>query len=645
MRVLGIDIETYSSVDLVKSGVYAYTSAPDFQILLFAYAFDEEPINIIDFASGEKLPAEIIEALSDASIIKTAFNANFERVCISRHLGSLLSPIGWQCTAVQAGMLGLPLHLEGVAKVLNLQQQKLKEGKDLIKYFSVPCKPTGSNGGRTRNLPSDNPEKWTLFKEYCIRDVVVERAIRTKLIKHPIPVKEQEIYILDQEINDRGILVDTQLVQQASICDKQHKEDAFSEAQRLTGLENPNSVTQLKEWLLDNGIEIGSLSKKAVSELVKESDGEVERLLQLRLQLAKTSIKKYEAIERAVGSDGRVRGLLQFYGANRTGRWAGRLVQVQNLPQNHIKDLSLARDLVKQGRFSELSLFYDSVPVVLSELIRTAFIPAKDCHFIVADFSAIEARVVAWLAGEAWVLDTFGSGKGIYEATAARMYGVPVETVVKGNSNYEYRQKGKQACLACGYQGGVGALKAMGAEMPEDEMQALVSAWRAANSNIVKFWYAVEKAAKEVVREKTPVNIGSLKFSCESGILSITLPSGRRLSYIKPRLEMDERFGKEALTYEGIDQKNWSRLNTYGGKLTENIVQATARDLLAEAMLRVEKAGYRIVMHVHDEVVIEAPINTGSVSEVCDIMGQTPAWAEGLPLKAEGFECKYYKKE
>ena len=639
MRTLAVDIETFSSVDLTKSGVYAYACAPDFEILLMAYAFDDEPVIIVDIASGEKLPTEISDAIQNDSIIKTAFNAQFERICLSKYIKTPLKPDSWMCTAVQASMLGLPHSLEDVGKVLGLEQQKMKEGKDLIRLFSKP------NKYDRRNMPQDYPEKWQTFKKYCIRDVEVERAIRDKLLKYPISEKEQLNYILDQQINDRGINVDLKLVNKAIICDRQHNNNALNNAQKITGLDNPNSVAQLKEWLFENGIEAESLSKKNVSELIKETDGNVEKLLRLRLQLAKTSIKKYEAIKRSVCFDGRVRGLLKFYGANRTGRWAGKLVQVQNLPQNHIKDLSLARELIKQGRFDDVKMFYDSVPVVLSELIRTAFIPSPNHRFIVADFSAIEARVVAWLAGEQWVLDTFKKGKGIYEATAARMYNVPEDTIVKGNLNYEYRQKGKQAVLACGYQGSVGALISMGADMAETDMKQLVQAWRAANPNIVKFWYAVEHSAKKAVREKTTVECSYVRISYESGILFIQLPSGRRLSYIKPRLDYDQRFNRDSLTYEGIEQKSWNRLNTYGGKLVENIVQATARDLLAEAMINIDKEGYKIVMHCHDEIITDTPRGFGSVKQVCNIMSKPPSWAKDLPLSAEGFECDYYKKE
>jgi len=645
MRTLAIDIETFSSVDLGKAGVYSYTSAPDFEILLFAYAFDDEDIKVIDIASGESISKEIADALSDENITKVAFNANFERTCLSKYINEKLSSDSWQCTAVQSAMLGLPLSLEGVGQVLGLEQQKMKEGKELIRYFSVPCKPTISNGGRTRNLPNDNPEKWALFKQYCMRDVEVERSIRAKIAKFPISQNEQQLYILDQQINDRGVRVDIELVNKAIECDRLQKEQSFSKAQNLTGLENPNSVLQLKGWLLDNGVEIESLSKKAVVELAKESDGEVEMLLNLRLQLAKTSIKKYEAIERAVCPDGRVRGLLQFYGANRTGRWAGRLVQVHNLPQNHLKDLSTARNLLKARRFNDLEMLFESVPNVLSELIRTAFIPVKGNRFIIADYSAIEARVIAWLAGEKWRMEVFATHGKIYEASASQMFRVPIEEITKGSI---LRQKGKIAELALGYGGSIGALMAMGAlemGLTEEELQPLVSSWRGANPNITKFWWDVDRAAFKAICEKRHQIVGRIGFDYTSGILFITLPSGRKLSYIKPRIEIN-RFGREGITYEGISEsKKWDRIDTYGPKLVENIVQATARDLLAEAMLNINNAGYNIVMHIHDEVVIEAPNNEGSLEEVCNIMAIPPEWAEGLLIRADGFETEYYRKD
>lgn len=645
MKTLGIDLETFSIVDLVKAGVYAYTSAPDFEILLFAYAYDEEEVRLIDLASGEKISDQVLRDLEESKVTKVAFNAQFERTCLSKYLNQQLSPDSWQCTAVQSAILGLPLSLEGVGQVLGLEQQKLREGKDLIRYFSIPCKPTQTNGYRTRNLPHHAPEKWERFKTYCQRDVEVERAIRRKIVKYPIPEKEQKLYILDQQINDRGVQIDPDLVTQAIACDTLHQSETFSEAQSLTGLENPNSVAQLKEWLLNNGVEVDSLSKKAVADLAKESDGEVERLLSLRQQMAKTSIKKYEAMKRAGCPDNRVRGLLQFYGANRTGRWAGRLVQVQNLPQNHLPDLTLARNLLKNGRFVELELLFESVPNVLSELIRTAFVPKLGHRFIVADFSAIEARVIAWLAGERWRLGVFATHGKIYEASASQMFKVQIEEITKSSP---LRQKGKISELALGYGGSVGALTAMGAldmGVAEEELKPLVTAWRAANPNITKLWWDIDRAALKAVKEKTLQTVGRIKLEYASGILFITLPSRRKLSYIKPRIEKN-KFGRDGITYEGIgESKRWCRFDTYGPKLVENIVQATARDLLAEAMLSVDRESYKIVMHVHDEVVIEAPTGTGSIEEVCLIMSVPPEWADGLPLRADGYECEYYRKD
>lgn len=642
---LGIDIETYSDVDLQKCGVYAYTDSPAFEILLFAYAFDDEDVSIVDVAKGESLPERVMAALTDDSIVKTAFNAAFERTCIARHYNLSLAPVGWQCTAVQSAMLALPASLDGVGEVLDIRQKKLKEGKDLVRYFSMPCKPTKANGGRTRNMPEDEPEKWELFKSYCIRDVEAEREIRYKLRNYPIPEEEQLLYQMDQEINDRGILVDQTLVEHAVTCDKEYRDQVTRRAYELSGLENPNSPAQIKDWLAERGVQVDSLSKKAVAGLIKETDGEVLEMLKLRLLMAKTSVKKYEAIKRSVCSDGRVHGLLQFYGANRTGRWAGKLVQVQNLPQNHLEDLSLARDLVKAGDYETLDLLFDSVPGVLSELIRTAFIPKPGCRFIVADFSAIEARVLAWLSGENWRLETFKEGGDIYCASASKMFGVPV---VKHGENGHLRQKGKISELALGYGGSTGALTAMGAidmGIPEEELPELVSQWRAANPHITKFWWDVDNASMKAVKEKTTVACGNLTFSYRAGMLFITLPSGRRLSYVKPRLETN-RYGRAAITYEGVgESKKWMRIETYGAKLTENIVQATARDLLAQAMLRLRAAGYEIVMHVHDEAVCEVPEGESSVEEVCRIMSEVPSWAAGLPLNADGYECAFYKKD
>lgn len=645
MSLLAIDIETYSDIDLTKCGVYAYSDSPNFEILLFAYAFDDEETQVVDLASGEHLPERVFSALEDPSVTKTAFNAAFERTCLSKYLGRRLSPEGWQCTAVQSAMLALPLSLDGVGEVLDIKRKKLKEGADLLRFFSMPCKATKANGGRTRNRPSDAPEKWAKFKEYCIRDVDAEREIRQKLRKFPIPPSEMELYRLDQEINDRGIKVDQELVSQAVRCDNEFREHTTARAYELTGLENPNSIPQVKNWLADRGVVVESLDKKAIRHLLPEADGEVLEVLKLRLLMAKTSVKKYEAIQRSVCRDGRVHGLLQFYGANRTGRWAGRLVQVQNLPQNHIPDLALARSLVKRGEFEQVDMLYDSTPGVLSELIRTAFVPKRGSRFIVADFSAIEARVLAWLSGEQWRLDTFSQGGDIYCASASKMFGVPV---VKHGINGELRQKGKIAELALGYGGSVGALTSMGAldmGLAEDELQPLVTQWRTANPHITKYWWEIDAAAVKAVRERVPVRVGSVCISVRSGILFVTLPSGRNLAYVKPRLEKN-RFDRDSLTYEGIgESKKWLRIETYGPKLTENIVQATARDLLALAMLRLRNVGFHIVMHIHDEAVVEVPIGQSSVEEVCGIMSQAPEWATGLPLRADGYECDFYKKD
>jgi len=766
--MLSLDIETYSEVNLSKSGVYAYADSPTFQVLLLAFAFDEEPVQVIDLLSGEPLPARVNDALLSDQVPKAAFNSAFERVCLSRHLGVPLSPLSWHCTAVQAAMLALPQSLEGVGEVLNIKRKKLKEGSDLVRYFCIPCKPTKVNGGRRRNLPQHAPDKWSSFKAYCQRDVEAEREIRQRLAKHPVNEKEQALYCLDQEINDRGILVDPVLVQEAIHIDKRFQVEASAKAYALTGLHNPNSVSQMKEWLSDMGVTTGSLDKKAVNSLIQESAGEVLEMLKLRLLMAKTSVRKYEAIQRSVCADGRVHGLLQFYGANRTGRWAGRLVQVQNLPANHMPDLDSARQFVRQGQYEALDILYPSIPNVLSELIRTAFIPKPGSRFIVADFSAIEARVIAWLAGESWRLEVFQTHGKIYEASASAMFGVAIDEITKGSP---LRQKGKVAELACiaegslvltdkglvpieqvtthmklwdgddwvnhegvidqgikevmtydglcatadhlvylkgepwpvqlgkaaqlgaalqqsgqpsqqepltpasgkarvydiknagprhrftvssrlvhncGYGGSVGALKAMGAlemGLNEEDLEPLIKQWRAANPRIVQFWWDCDAAAMKAVREQTTTQVGRVRFQYSAGFLFITLPSGRRLAYARPRFAQNQ-FGREGLTYQGVgESRKWLRMDTYGPKLVENIVQATARDLLAEAMLRLDQAGYRIVMHCHDEVVIEAPNHQGSVEEVCQLMAIAPSWADGLPLNADGYQCAFYKKE
>ena len=642
MPILGIDIETYSEVDLPKCGVYAYAEHPSFEILLFAYAFDDEETQVVDLKGGERLPPRVLDALADPAITKTAFNAAFERTCIGRYLGKRLDAAQWQCTAVQSAMLALPLSLEGVGEVLGIERKKLKEGGDLVRYFSLPCKPTKANGQRTRNLPEHAPEKWQRFKEYCVRDVEAEREIRAKLQGYPIPAKEQELYRLDQEINDRGIMVDPVLVARAIECDEQYREKTTKRAYELTGLANPNSPAQLKEWLEGQGTEVDTLDKKAVCALLPGAEGDVLEVLKLRLLMAKTSVKKYEAIRRSVCADGRVHGLLQFYGANRTGRWAGRLVQIQNLPQNHIPDLALARDLVKAGRYADIEALYESTPNVLSELIRTAFVPRPGCRFIVADFSAIEARVIAWLAGEQWRLEVFRQGGDIYCASASQMFGVPVE---KHGVNGHLRQKGKIAELALGYGGSVGALKAMGAlemGLQEDELPALVSAWRQANPKIVQFWWAVDHAVMDAVTRKTTTKTHGIIFSARNGMLFITLPSGRSLAYVKPKIG-ENRFGGDCITYEGVGgTKKWERIDSYGPKFVENIVQATSRDILCYAMQTLRCCS--IVMHIHDEVVIEADRRM-SLQAVCDQMGRTPPWAKGLQLRADGYETDFYKKD
>lgn len=642
--LMGIDIETYSSAPLPKCGVYRYCDAPDFEILLFSYAFDDEPVQTIDLASGETLPKEVISALEDSNIIKVAYNAQFERVCLSRYLGHWLDPHQWRCTMVMAAYLTLPGRLADAAVALGTTEKKMEEGKDLIRYFSVPCKPTKTNGGRMRNLPADAPEKWAVYRQYNAQDVETERAIRKALEKYPLPEQEWELYALDQQINDRGVRVDKKLVKNAIAVDAVFAQAAYQRAKELTGLENPGSVNQLKAWLADQDMPMDSLARKIVQEKAAQADGIVAELLNLRLELSKTSVKKYEAMARCVCRDGRVHGLLQFYGANRTGRWAGRLVQAQNLPQNHLPDLELAREIVKNGDEELLDTLYASVPGTLSELIRTAFIPKDGCRFLVADFSAIEARVLAWLASEEWVLEEFrGKGK-IYEATASRMFHIPQESIVKGNPNYEYRQKGKQATLSCGYGGGVGALKAMGAKMPEDEMQPLVDAWRAANPNIVAFWSALDRVARTVIRRKTSARIGKVALYWQDDKMFMRLPSGRNLCYQSPHFT-ENRFGSDAIGYYAPNATGQMVVQeTFGGKLAENATQAIARDILAHALLTLEKNGYPVVFHVHDESVIEKPIGQGSLEEACRLMAIAPDWAEDLPLRADGYECAYYQK-
>lgn len=630
-------------------GVYKYADSPNFEMLLFAYAVDDGDVHIIDIAGGEELPEKIIQAIKSDTVVKTAYNAQFERVCLSRYLklpdGEYLNPQSWYCTAVQAAELALPLSLADVGSVLGLERQKMTEGKELIKYFCVPCKPTKSNGNCTRNRPCHDINKWETFKKYCMRDVDVERQIADKLKMYPISDEEHRLYVLDQIINDRGVLVDSELAEQAVKLNSIQTAVAVEQAYMITGLENPNSVTQLKQWLKEKGVEIESLSKKSVKSLADETDGDVSEMLKLRLLMAKTSVKKYEAVIRSVCSDNRVHGMMRFCGANRTGRWSGNILQPQNLPQNHLPDLTLARDIVKDGDFEMLDMMFGNVPNVLSELIRTVLIPKPNHRFIVADFSAIEARVLAWIAGEQWRIDTFKNGGDIYCASASKMFKVPVE---KHGVNGELRQKGKISELACGYGGSVGALKNMGAvEMgvQENELQGLINDWRNANPHIVRFWYEVGNAAMKAIKEKTTVPLGKLVFAYERGILFIRLPSGRRLSYIKPRIGTN-RFGGDSITYMGINSaKKWDRLETFGGKLTENIVQGTARDLLANALINAANAGYDTVFHVHDEIICEVPNGYGSVDELCKLMCIKPEWADGLPLNADGFECEYYKKE
>ena len=644
MKNLSLDLETYSSVELAKAGVYRYAEAPDLEILLLSYSVDGGPVKTVDLASGETLPPEVHDALSNETIIKWAFNAQFERVCLSRQLGQWLEPDSWRCTMVWAAYMGLPLSLEGAGVVLGLEKQKLKEGKDLIRYFSMPCKPSNTNGGRTRNLPSDAPDKWAQFKAYNARDVETEVAIQERLQKFPVPMEEWRNYALDQKINDRGICLDMELVCEAIRCDEQARAELTTAMRALTQVDNPNSVAQMKAWLAENGLETDTLGKAAVKELLKTAPEPLGQVLALRQALAKSSVKKYTTMTSAICKDGRARGLLQFYGANRTGRWAGRLIQVQNLPQNHLPDLAAARSLVKLGNFAALDMLYSSVPEVLSELIRTAFVPSAGLQFLVADFSAIEARVIAWLAGETWRNEVFASHGKIYEASASQMFHVPIEEITKGSP---LRQKGKIAELALGYGGSVGALKAMGAlEMGvgEEELQPLVKAWRAANPNIVQLWWEVDKAAMTAVKERTPVTTHGICFECKSGLMFITLPSGRCLTYVKPRIG-ENQFGTDCVTYEGVGAtKKWERIETYGPKLVENIVQAISRDILCYAMRNLDSAGFPIVMSVHDEVVIEAPDGT-SLQDVCRIMGETPPWAKGLLLRADGFKTNFYRKD
>lgn len=645
MERLNIDIETYSEADLTKSGVYKYVDKTSgFEVLLFGYSLDGGPVTVIDLARGEVIPEEIKAALTDNSILKYAFNAQFERVCLGAYLETYLEPESWRCTMVASLYLGLPGSLDQVGAVLGVEKQKLEAGKDLIKYFSIPCKATKTNGGRTRNLPEHDIEKWQQFVAYNKRDVETEMEIFTRVNLFPVPDFLWKQYAEDQRINDLGIELDMDLVGQAIKCDEESRARYLKRAQQITGLDNPNSPIQLKEWILSKGVKMDSLAKAEVAAVMDTVTGEVKEVLELRQLLSKSSVKKYAAMECCQCSDGRAHGLLQFYGANRTGRWAGRLIQVQNLPQNHIPDLKVARDLVKSGCFEAVELLYDSIPDTLSQLIRTAFVPRSGCKFIVADFSAIEARVIAWLAGETWRQEVFKENGDIYCASASQMFGVPVE---KHGVNSELRQKGKIAELALGYGGGEGAMKSMGAlnmGLAEEELKPIVDSWRQANPNIVTLWWDVHKCVIKAVRDKQVQEYKCLKFSYEKGILFIHLPSGRRLAYVKPSIYRNE-YDRDEISYMGVDaSKKWDSISSYGPKFVENIIQAMSRDILAEAMSRLLAVGYKIVMHVHDEAVIEAPLDT-SLDEVCQIMSIAPDWTPGLILNAAGYECEFYQKD
>ena len=662
MKTLSIDIETYSDVPLQKSGVYRYCESPNFEILLFGYSADSGPVQVVDLACGEKIPTDVLDALTDDTVTKWAFNASFERVCLSRYLRDLgisldpfhdkhplsqevarfLNPESWRCSMVWAATMGLPLSLEGVGAVLGLEKQKLTEGKELIKFFCQPCAPTKTNGQRTRNRPFHAPDKWDAFKRYNLRDVETEMGIQQRLAKFPVPDQAWEEYHIDQEINDRGVRLDMELVRSAIDMDTRSRHELTTAMKRMTALENPNSVQQMKQWLSDNGMETESLDKKAVAELLKDAPAELREVLSLRQQLAKSSVRKYQAMENTVCSDSRARGMFQFFGAARTGRFSGRNIQLQNLPQNHLPDLAEARALVRTGDFDAVKLLYEDVPDTLSQLIRTAFIPKDGAQFLVADFSAIEARVIAWYAGETWRQKVFEKGGDIYCASASQMFKVPVE---KHGINGHLRQKGKIAELALGYGGSVGALKAMGAiemGLTEDELPPLVDAWRQSNPRIVEFWWAVDRAVMEAVRYKHSTSSYGLTFSCRSGMLFITLPSGRSLAYVKPKIGTN-KFGGECITYEGVGAtKKWERLDSYGPKFVENIVQATARDILCYAMRTLRCCS--IVMHIHDELVIEADPSM-SLDAVCEQMGRTPPWATGLLLRADGYATPFYKKD
>lgn len=660
IKTLSIDLETFSDIDLNKCGVYKYVESPNFEILLFGYSINGDEVVVVDLASGEEVPIEIIAALTDGTVTKWAFNASFERICLSVWLQrnyakdfysysieedtvcNYIDPKSWKCSMIWSAYMGLPLSLAGVGAVLGLEEQKLKEGKDLIRYFCVPCKPTKVNCGRTRNLPQHDDRKWNLFKFYNKRDVEVEMTIQKKLSKYPVPEFVWDEYHIDQEINDRGIALDMQVVENAIQIDECSKAELNAAIKKITKLDNPNSVVQMKQWLADNGLETDTLGKKAVAELLKTAPEKLGEVLSLRQQLAKSSVKKYQAMQNAVCTDGRARGMFQFYGANRSGRWAGRLIQLQNLPQNHIPDLEQARGLVKNGDYAALELLYDDIPDTLSQLIRTAFVPKEGNKFIVSDFSAIEARVLSFLAGERWRMDVFAGSGDIYCASASAMFHVPVE---KHGANGHLRQKGKIAELALGYGGSVGALKAMGAldmGLEEEELQPLVDAWRSSNPRIVRFWWDIDRAVKAAVKQKIPADIGNIHIYCQGGMLFIRLPSGRTLSYVKPRMGVNQ-FGSESVTYEGVGStKRWERIESYGPKFVENIVQAISRDILMYAMKTLRHCF--IVAHVHDELIIECSLEV-SLDTVCEQMGRTPPWIEGLPLRADGYETMFYKKD
>ena len=660
IKEMSIDLETYSDVDISKCGAYKYAESDNFEILLFGVSIDGGEVQVFDLACGDTIPDDILVALSDDTVTKWAFNANFERICLSNWLkrhhpehfkgyripedpaSKYLDPSSWKCTMIWSAYMGLPLSLEGVGAVLKLQDQKMKEGKDLIKYFCCPCKPTKVNGGRTRNLPEHAPDKWKAFKTYNKRDVEVELSIKQKLSKFPVPDFVWDEYHLDQEINDRGIMLDMDIVENAIAFDERSKSELMISMQKITNLDNPNSVVQMKQWLSDHGIEAGSLGKKDVAAMIKNTDGDVATALKLRLQLAKSSVKKYQAMQNAVCKDGRAHGMFQFYGANRSGRWAGRLIQLQNLPQNHMNDLVDARELVRIGDYDTLELLYDDIPDTLSQLIRTAFIARPGYKFVVSDYSAIEARVLAHLAGESWRSKVFAEGKDIYCASASQMFGVPVE---KHGINSHLRQKGKIAELALGYGGSVGALISMGAldmGLTEDELQPLVDSWRASNPNITAFWWNVDHAVKTAIKIKVPTEVNGIKFLCRSGMLFIKLPSGRTLSYVKPRIG-ENQFGGESVTYEGISStKKWERIESYGPKFVENIVQAISRDILMHAIRTLSHC--LIVGHVHDELIIECSQDV-SLQSICDQMGRTPDWISGLLLRADGYETEFYKKD